>query len=146
MLHEHGGGGEPRQRIEVRGTVQGVGFRPWIYRLAREEGVGGGSGTMRRGWRSRLSGLRRPGCLRPAAADGSSSGGRDPRDPAQDDSGRGRHGAGDRAQRAGGEARTVSIPPDLATCPECLREIFDPADRRYMRSGNSSSKGFTMLA
>ena len=34
------------------------------------------------------------------------------------------------SERAEG-ARTVSIPPDLATCPECLREIFDPADRRY---------------
>ncbi len=29
------------RRIEVRGTVQGVGFRPWVYRLAREEGIGG---------------------------------------------------------------------------------------------------------
>ena len=28
-------------RIEIRGTVQGVGFRPWIYRLARENGIGG---------------------------------------------------------------------------------------------------------
>ena len=28
------------RRIEVRGTVQGVGFRPWIYRLAQEEGGG----------------------------------------------------------------------------------------------------------
>ena len=29
------------RRIEVRGTVQGVGFRPWVYRLAREEGISG---------------------------------------------------------------------------------------------------------
>ncbi|MGB5266340.1 MAG: acylphosphatase [Polyangiales bacterium] len=28
-------------RIEVRGTVQGVGFRPWVYRLARRMGVVG---------------------------------------------------------------------------------------------------------
>ena len=28
-------------RIEVRGTVQGVGFRPWVYRVAHEVGVGG---------------------------------------------------------------------------------------------------------
>ena len=29
------------RRIEVGGTVQGVGFRPWVYRIARESGVGG---------------------------------------------------------------------------------------------------------
>ncbi len=29
------------RRIEIRGIVQGVGFRPWVYRLARAHGVGG---------------------------------------------------------------------------------------------------------
>ena len=29
------------RRIEISGIVQGVGFRPWVYRLARAHGVGG---------------------------------------------------------------------------------------------------------
>ena len=29
------------RRIEVSGEVQGVGFRPWVWRLAVEQGIGG---------------------------------------------------------------------------------------------------------
>jgi acylphosphatase len=30
-----------RLKIAIRGAVQGVGFRPFVYRLAREKGLGG---------------------------------------------------------------------------------------------------------
>jgi hydrogenase maturation protein HypF len=50
------------RRIEVRGTVQGVGFRPWIYRLAIEEGL---SGRVRNDARGVDRGIRRPEASRP---------------------------------------------------------------------------------
>src|SRR5262245_57751230 len=36
-------------RIETRGTIQGVGFRPWVYRVAHELGSQGGCRVPRGG-------------------------------------------------------------------------------------------------
>jgi hydrogenase maturation protein HypF len=36
------------------------------------------------------------------------------------------------AESTAGEALEVSIPVDLATCTDCLNEFFDPNDRRYL--------------
>jgi hydrogenase maturation protein HypF len=118
-------------RIEVRGTVQGVGFRPWVYRLATQSAVSGrvfnhsGGVTILAfgppdSIRLFLNRLKTSGP--PAAVVERVTHERIPFEPV----------AG--FEIVASEARTerrVAIPPDLATCPECLSEILDPADRRH---------------
>jgi hydrogenase maturation protein HypF len=119
----------------VRGVVQGVGFRPFVYRLALEEGLAGSSGNDTDGVTIEIEGPRRSSggvsvrlALRGAAAGADRFGCRSARTPTealparpefphscQRGSGPGQHG----------------IPADAATCPDCLRELLDPNDRRY---------------
>ena len=119
------------RRIEVRGTVQGVGFRPWLYRVAHEEGVSGRvrndfSGVTIEAFGSAAAlgaFLRRIETERPPAAEVREVRARViPPEPTQ--------GFEIVASEVSGERR-VSIPADLATCPECLGELRDPRDRRY---------------
>jgi hydrogenase maturation protein HypF len=119
------------RRIKLSGTVQGVGFRPWVYRLAREEGIAGrvrndgqgvtieafGSGSDLTAFLRRLA-----GSAPPAARIDSLSARAIPAEVTDDFV---------IVESRGATARRVSIPPDLATCPECLGEVLDPADRRY---------------
>lgn len=119
------------RRIEVRGTVQGVGFRPFVYRVAHEEGISGrvwndtGGVTIEAfGSPSALSALvRRLEADHPPAARL-----RELRaEPIPHEA-----AAGFEILTSRGEAsRRVSIPADLATCAECLREVADPRDRRH---------------
>ena len=120
------------RRIQVRGTVQGVGFRPFVYRLAREEGVSGCVRNEARGVTIEAFGtapaldvfLRRIETDRPPAAEVREVCAEAiPADAAPG-------GFEIVASRGEGERR-VSIPADLATCPECLAEVHDPRDRRH---------------
>lgn len=120
-----------RRRVRVEGAVQGVGFRPFVYRLAGELGAAGWVENTPQGvtieveappdkldtFFSRLQTELPPHAaiswiesldIVPLAA----------RDFAIRES-----------DNAG--LVTTGILPDLATCPECLREINDPANRRY---------------
>jgi hydrogenase maturation protein HypF len=120
------------RRIRVRGTVQGVGFRPWIYRLAREEGLSGHVRNDARGVTIEAFGRpealvafsRRLGAEAPPAARVREV--QEERIPVETVPGFAILPSDDEG------ARRVSIPPDLATCPECLREVADPADRRHL--------------
>ncbi|HEY4564176.1 MAG TPA: acylphosphatase, partial [Thermoanaerobaculia bacterium] len=119
-------------RIEVRGTVQGVGFRPWVYRIARESGVGGRVWNDSRGVEIEVFGS-------PEALDVFSERLRTQAPPAaliREIQSREipEEAVSDFVivpSEGGAGERKVSIPPDLATCAECEREIFDFRDRRY---------------
>ncbi|HTJ45790.1 MAG TPA: carbamoyltransferase HypF [Kofleriaceae bacterium] len=117
-------------RIEIRGVVQGVGFRPWVYRVAHRIGVGGRVHNHAQGVTVHAFGsedalaqlvetLRAPPPpARVRALVAEPIAGEDAHDFVIEDSEQ-------------GGARALSIPPDLATCRDCEREIFDPADRRF---------------
>lgn len=119
------------RRIEVRGTVQGVGFRPWVYRLAHRAGVAG------RVWNDpegvTIEAFGGVGSLEsflqllqgdtPASARIMEL--RFSKIPSET------------AEKfvieasAGTGARALSIPPDLATCAKCEEEVLDPNNRRH---------------
>jgi hydrogenase maturation protein HypF len=115
----------------LTGRVQGVGFRPWLYRLAHERGILGTIENSAEGVRCALEGERGaleallraiPVTLPPQAQlDRFEHGWQEPRGAARleilassDDGGRG-----------------ARIPSDLATCAACARELLDPGDRRH---------------
>jgi len=121
----------PGLRIRIEGTVQGVGMRPFVYRVARSLGLTGSVQNDARGvtilafgppaaLERLLPRLRAeaPPAARLDAVESQPLAGRAP--PEFTIAG----------SDAGGDRR-VSIPPDLAPCQDCLRELDDPADRRH---------------
>jgi hydrogenase maturation protein HypF len=120
-----------RRHVRVRGVVQGVGFRPFIYRLAQEKQLTGFIGNDTDGVFIEIEGA-------PAATDEFIARLRSEAPPlsridsvAVEDA----EPTGDTTFRiiASEVAGRVStgIPADAATCADCLRELLTPADRRY---------------
>lgn len=120
-----------RLRMIVRGAVQGVGFRPFVHRTASELGLAGwvrntaaGVAIEAEGPGDRLDVLvdtvlhRSPA---PASIDGVDL---DDAEPV------GGSGFSIRDSETAG-APVARVLPDRATCDDCLRELFDPADRRH---------------
>jgi len=123
---------QSRVRIRVTGTVQGVGFRPYVHRLAGGLGLDGwvlndesgvlvevqGPGSAVERFVERL-----PAEAPPLAAVEAVASEQIP------------VGDGERGFRILESTRTgepeALVSPDTATCDDCLRELFDPADRRH---------------
>jgi hydrogenase maturation protein HypF len=118
-------------RISVRGVVQGVGFRPFVYQLAVKHNlrgwvrntsedvkieVEGAAGDIERF----LNGLREQAPPMShiesiAVKSGEPAG----------------YEKFEIRKSIAEEGKYQLVSPDIATCPDCLKEIFDPADRRY---------------
>jgi hydrogenase maturation protein HypF len=120
-----------RLHVEVTGAVQGVGFRPFVYRLANELGLAGwvinspqgatieieGNGDPISAFLRRLPDEKPRPCvlhsITPTFLPLAGYTSFEVRD----------------SSAAG--PKTAVILPDLATCADCLREIFDPKNRRF---------------
>ena len=130
----------PRQRvrIQIEGIVQGVGFRPFLHRLAEEHGICGWVRNTSAGLEGILEGetedlglfltelrtspppMAQIEAIRTASTDASS-------DTAQ------RTGTFDCFTIRESRIRTGAtlISPDIAMCPECEAELYNPSNRRY---------------
>jgi hydrogenase maturation protein HypF len=119
-----------RVRAVIRGAVQGVGFRPFVFRLAEELGLTGWVVNSAAGVVIEAEGPHQALEALLVRLDRD----RPPRafiqsfeatylDPV------GFRSFEIRPSIAG--AKTALILPDIATCPDCLREVLDPADRRF---------------
>lgn len=120
-----------RRRVTVRGVVQGVGFRPYLYGLATELALAGHVTNTPEGVVVEVEGTASAVarfCDRIAA---------EAPPLARVDSVEHRElpSVGGTtftilASHSGGPARTL-VSPDSATCADCLAELADPVDRRY---------------
>ena len=128
---ESSASGIVRLKIRVSGIVQGVGFRPFIYRLAEARGLAGYVLNDPGGVEMEVEGrLDRVSEFLPAIATEKPPQARVDTLSAHFVDTRGESGFLIRESEASSE-RTVLISPEIATCDDCLREVTDPSDRRY---------------
>jgi hydrogenase maturation protein HypF len=120
-----------RSRILVRGAVQGVGFRPFVYRRATALGLAGwvintseGVVAEAEGDPEQIAALVQE--IREDPPANATVDAVETREVAP----RWDNGFEIRASDAAG-TRTAQVLPDFATCADCLAELFDPSDRRY---------------
>jgi len=121
-----------RVRLRVRGVVQGVGFRPFVHRLAARHELTGFVLNDAEGVtieaQGAASSLREFAAAIVAEAPALARVDELVTSPCPV------HPEAGFSIRASGHAtagRQTLIPPDAATCDDCLRELFDSGDRRY---------------
>lgn len=119
-----------RAVIRVTGTVQGVGFRPFVHRLADELGLTGYVGNDLGGVFIEVQGEQVGAFLRRLRADAPAICHIDSVTSEEADV---RQESGFRivSSQGGDGAATTSIPADAAVCQDCLAEMRDPLDRRF---------------
>jgi len=125
------GGMQTARSIRVRGIVQGVGFRPFVYRLARAHGLAGWVLNGEEGVAIHAEGaneallafLERLRTQAPPAAVIAEI-------DVQEIEPTGIAGFTIRESERR-DRPTVRVSPDLPVCAECLAELFDACDRRY---------------
>ncbi len=118
------------RRITVSGIVQGVGFRPFVWRLAQELKLRGwvrndaqGVEISAQGGAAQIAALlERLRTDAPALARV---------DAVQAENAESDGAAGFNIIASVSGRSTTAIGPDVAVCPDCLAELFDPADRRW---------------
>jgi hydrogenase maturation protein HypF len=123
--------GKTRLKLAVRGAVQGVGFRPFVFRLAEELKLAGWVNNSPQGVFIEVEGPRsalEKFLLRLETE-------KPPRSFIQSLETTWLDAVGFkkfeiRESETGG-GKTALVLPDIATCPDCLREIFDPQNRRH---------------
>jgi len=121
-----------RLKLTVRGAVQGVGFRPFVFRLATGLGLAGWVNNSPQGVFIEAEGPRaelEKFLLRLETE-------KPPRSFIQSLEASWLDPVGYmafeiRPSETGGN-KTALVLPDIATCPDCLREIFDPQNRHHL--------------
>jgi hydrogenase maturation protein HypF len=122
----------PRLSIQVQGVVQGVGFRPFVFRIAHLHGVSGWVRNRPDGVEIEVQGTRTAldefvASLRrdhPAPA-------RIERIAMNETTELGAEASFEIAASGSSAETRPSVPADLAICPECAREMDTPGERRH---------------
>lgn len=124
----------PRERLTITGRVQGVGFRPFVYRMAQRFGVCGSVRNTSHGVLVEVQGpadvlaafsrslqAELPQLAHIVELKRNSL----PEIPQET-------GFVIAESLAEGGSSSVLVSPDVATCDDCVRELFDPQNRRYL--------------